>query len=193
MVTFSCDVTDVSGIQAVYIYYRVDGGSWTQIGMGHTTGTDTYSVNIGVFSYSSFVEYCIRAYDNSPNHNTVLDDNGGLNYSFTVVSSDTTNPTIDAVEYDPTAPTELDSINVTCYAFDASGLDYIALYYRVNGGSWVNVDMTLLSNDIYGVVLDPFNVGELVEFYITATDNSVAQNIATDDNGGLYYTFTIRK
>ncbi|MHA1355433.1 MAG: hypothetical protein ACTSR1_09705, partial [Candidatus Heimdallarchaeota archaeon] len=37
----------------------------------------------------------------------------------------------------------------------------------------------------------PFNVGELVEFYITATDNSVAQNIATDDNGGLYYTFTI--
>ncbi|MHA1354951.1 MAG: hypothetical protein ACTSR1_07240, partial [Candidatus Heimdallarchaeota archaeon] len=191
MVTFSCDVTDVSGIQAVYIYYRVDGGSWTQIGMGHTTGTDTYSVNIGVFSYSSFVEYCIRAYDNSPNHNTVLDDNGGLNYSFTVVSSDTTNPTIDAVEYDPTAPTELDSINVTCYAFDASGLDYIALYYRVNGGSWVNVDMTLLSNDIYGVVLDPFNVGELVEFYITATDNSVAQNIATDDNGGLYYTFTI--
>ncbi|MHA1187620.1 MAG: hypothetical protein ACTSSK_12255, partial [Candidatus Heimdallarchaeota archaeon] len=189
-VTVSCDVTDASGIQYVLIYYRVDGGSWLSSYMNLITG-DTYSKTIGLFDYTEVVEYYIRAIDNSPNHMDTTDDNGGLYYSFTIVSSDTTDPTITAVLFNPGAPTQLDTINVTCSVVDASGIYYVALHYRINGGGWSDIAMTLLSGDIYNVILDPFAVGDTIEFYITATDDSVAQNVETEDNSGLYYSFTV--
>jgi len=191
IVAFSCDVTDANGIQIVYIYYRVDGGGWTQIAMGYTIGSDTYFISIGVFSYLSVVEYCIRAYDNSPNHNTVLDDNGGLYYSFTVVSSDLTEPVINSISHDPMFPTDVQSINITCYAWDVSGINSVILHYRLNADTWIEVEMDLISGNDYIVTFDPFNVGDFIEYYITATDNSLAENEAVNDNGGLYYNFSI--
>ncbi len=189
-ITISCDVTDASGLQYVLIYYRIDGGSWLSSYMTLTTG-DTYDITIGSYDYTEVIEYYIRAIDNSGNHNSATDNNGGSYYSFTVISSDTTNPTLNTILYDPTSPTNYDSINVTCYAFDANDILSVSLHYRINGGGWSSIAMTLLSDNIYSVVLDPFAGGDIVEFYITAIDDSAAQNIATDDNGGLYYSITI--
>jgi len=190
-VTISCDATDTSGILSVYVYFRVDGGSWSVMTMSHTSG-DTYERNIGTFYYTEVIEYCIRANDNSPNQNTILDDNGGLNYSFTIVSSDVTGPTINTVTFYPTTPNTGNSINITCYAYDVNGLFSISLYYNINdNGTWIKVDMALLSDNIYRVVLDPFDDGDIVYFYIEAVDNSVAQNTAIEDNGGLNYSFTV--
>ncbi|MHA1503188.1 MAG: hypothetical protein ACTSSB_15240 [Candidatus Heimdallarchaeota archaeon] len=189
-VTISCDVTDSSGIQHVILYCRSDGGSWMSYYMTLTTG-DTYSKTVEPFDYNEIVEYYVRAIDNSGNHNIATEDNGGLYFSFTIVSSDTTDPTIDTVSFYPQTPTTTDSINVTCYAYDTSGLLEISLYYRINGGDWIVVDMILLYSSTYIVTFDPFSTGGFIEFYITATDNSAVQNVATNDNGGLNYCFTV--
>ncbi|RLI67584.1 MAG: hypothetical protein DRO63_04410, partial [Candidatus Gerdarchaeota archaeon] len=189
-ITINCEVTDDSGIFTVILFYRIDDGEWLNQTMTLDTA-DWYTLTIGPFEYGSIIDYYLKAIDNSPNQNVVTSDNGGLYYNFTISSSDILSPVISTIVYTPNYPTELDDINITCQVTDASGLIVVSLYFRVNNASWRMVNMTLLSVDIYSVVLPSFTVGDTIDFYITAIDNSVAQNMAKDDNGGLYYTITI--
>ena len=53
-----------------------------------------YSVTIGMLEIGDLLEYYIIAEDASPVYNGNVDDNGGLYYSCTVVTSDSTGPTI---------------------------------------------------------------------------------------------------
>jgi hypothetical protein len=64
IVTISANINDADGIDNATCYYRVNSGSWTPVAMVPGVGDD-YSANIGSFEEKDFVEYYVRAFDNS--------------------------------------------------------------------------------------------------------------------------------
>jgi hypothetical protein len=181
-----CDVTDAgSSVATVVLYYRVDGGSWTAVGMSPTSG-DSYDGAIPPQVRNSLVEYYINATDNAGNW--VIDDNMGSYYSYTV--EDNTNPVISNVDQTPTAVSPSDSVDVECDVTDpGSGVSVVNLYYRVDGGSWILVAMNPTTGDTFEGTIPAQVLNSFIEYYINATDN--ASNFAINDNGGSYYTYTV--
>ncbi|MFW9924619.1 MAG: hypothetical protein ACFFDW_15160, partial [Candidatus Thorarchaeota archaeon] len=189
-ITISCDVLDNNGVQLVELYYRVNGGNWINVSMNLTL-FHTYRATIGPFNYQDLVEYYFYAVDISPNHKEAVDNNGGLYYSFTVISSDTEGPTITNITHYPKLPVVNDSIHITCKANDINNIQSVSLYYSINNGSWTEKSMSLVLDDEYECYLDSLELGDTVKYYIEAIDNSQAHNIAVNDNDSNYYSFII--
>lgn len=186
-----CNVTDNFEVSAVEFVYRIDGGSWVTLTMTNSFDNQ-YEVTLGTFNYDELIEFYIRAYDIASSPNQGINNNGGSYYSFTIASHDTTGPTISDVSMLPTTPTDGEQITIFCTATDASGISSVNLYYRVNGGSWIMVEMTLVGGSTYGVNIGPFDYANMIEYYLTAIDNSVVNNVRTDDNSGSYYQIIIQ-
>ena len=189
-ISINATVIDDSGIYNITLHYRVNGGTWQTISMTHISD-NLYSVTIGSFTVSDTIEYYISAIDNSINHNEVTEDNGGLCYVLTIGSSDVTSPAVVDIIHSPSSPTELDTVSINATVTDDSGIYSVTLHYRVNGGAWIEVSMTLINGDLYSVTLGSFAVSDTIEYYVSAVDNSVNNNSAINDNSGLYYSFTI--
>ncbi|MHA1557741.1 MAG: hypothetical protein ACTSPM_12505, partial [Candidatus Heimdallarchaeota archaeon] len=189
-VTFSCDVADLNGIDLVILHYRINGGVWSNVTMALDSGT-TYQVTLGPFDYNDLFEYSIIAYDTAINPNAATNDNGGSYYSFTVVSGDVSAPTLSAIFNDPASPTDADTIAIRCNVTDTNDILSVTLHYRVNNTDWITVSMTQIADVTYEAEIGPFGYADLIEYYITAIDNSPNNNEATDDNGGEYYSFII--
>jgi len=100
-------------------------------------------------------------------------------------------PLIVDIIQSPSIITELDTISINATVTDDSGIYNVTLHYRINGGTWTEVSMTLISGDIYSVTIGPFAANDIIEYYVTATDNSANRNEATEDNSGSYYSFTV--
>jgi hypothetical protein len=81
--------------------------------------------------------------------------------------------------------------NIYTILSDDFGISEVILHYRVNSGSWDQVDMMLFNYRNYTGSIGPFDVGDFVEYYFTAKDDSSNHNSAIADNGGSYYNFTI--
>jgi len=64
IVTISANINDTDGVYNATCYYRVNSGSWTPVEMVPGVGDD-YSANIGSFEEKDFVEYYVRAFDDS--------------------------------------------------------------------------------------------------------------------------------
>jgi len=61
----------------------------------------------------------------------------------------------------------------------------------INGGSNISIPMLLDFGDRYNVTIGPFAYGDLIEYYITATDDSPNHNVKTLLNfDGGYFSFT---
>lgn len=88
-------------------------------------------------------------------------------------------------EYGPSAA------NIRTILSDEYGISEVILHYRVNSGSWVQVNMMLFNYRNYTCSIGPFDIGDFVEYYFTAKDDSSNHNSAIADNGGSYYNFTI--
>ncbi len=189
-ISINATVTSPYGVQSVTLYYRVNSGTWQTISMT-LISDNLYSVTIGSFAVSDTIEYYISAIDNSINHNEATNDNGGLYYSLTIGSSDVTGPSIASIVHSPSSPTDLDTVTINATVTDSSGVQSVTLNYRVNGGAWIEVSITLISGDIYSVTIGSFAVSDIIEYYVSAEDNSVNHNLAINDNSGLYYSFTI--
>lgn len=191
-VLFSVDVYDISSISSVTLNLRINSGSFIEYSMSLATGI-TYEVERSPFTAGDIIYYYITAIDNSLNFNEATDNNSGMYYSFSVQDSDNTEPSITNVYNDPLYPTELDDIYIFADIQDASGIQLVTLYYRINSGSWNSVDMTLynVTQSQYRVNIGKWNHGSTIEYYITATDNSLNNNIALEDNGGLYYSIFV--
>lgn len=191
-ILINCTITDQSGIDSANLQYREQGTviytntTLTQVGI-----TDSYEVSIGPFSSGSNIEYRINATD-TLGYNTI-EDNNGLNYNFTVVQApDLTAPTISNVTIDPAQPIYASLVNITCKVTDDfSGVDEVELHYRVNNGSWETVLFNYTTADTYLAIIGPFNISDIVDFYISATDASLPPNSAINDNDGDYFTFTV--
>jgi parallel beta-helix repeat protein len=100
-------------------------------------------------------------------------------------------PVITTVIHSPSTPTELDTISITAIVASPYGVQSVALHYRVNGGTWMEVSMILISGDLYSVTIGSFAASVTIEYYVSAVDNSIDNNESTEDNGGLYYTIIV--
>ena len=100
-------------------------------------------------------------------------------------------PIIESIIHLPSTPTDLDTIIITVTASAIFGLDSVTLHYRINSGSWSLTSMAISGDSTYQVIIGPFTVGSIVEYYITAIESSTLHRDATDDNGGMYYSFTV--
>ncbi|MFW9830378.1 MAG: DUF6209 family protein, partial [Candidatus Thorarchaeota archaeon] len=181
-----CNVTDIgSGVGSVVLYYRVDGGSWIQVAMSFTD-VNHYEGTIPIQVWSSVVQYYVNATDDAGNWN--VDDDFGSYYYYTVV--DITNPVISNLELTPLVITQFDAPIVGCDVIDpGSEVSSVQLCYRVDGGSWNLVVMSFMSDNHYEATIPAQPLFAFVEYYVNATDN--AANIAVEDNGGSYYTYTV--
>ncbi|MFX1539611.1 MAG: hypothetical protein ACFFBX_02370, partial [Promethearchaeota archaeon] len=181
----SCDVTDPgSGVQFVELYYRIGGsGPFTSVLM--TEGVaGHYTASIPIQAYGTFVEYYVNATDWANNWNT--DPAVGIYYDYTVV--DVTPPDIDNISQTPLSVVFTDSVIVSCDVTDSStGVSTVMLYYRLNGGLWTSVSMSLTTPDHYEATIGVQPYGTLVEYYVNATDND--DNWVIDDDGGLNYSY----
>ncbi len=100
-------------------------------------------------------------------------------------------PVIIDVINSPVSATELDTIEIEARVTSPYGVQTVSLHYRVNGGTWIEVSMSLVSGDLYSCTIGTFAVDDIIEFYINATDVTIEHNIAINDNSGVYYSFTI--
>ena len=100
-------------------------------------------------------------------------------------------PLIVNIIYSPAIPTELDTISINATVTDDSGIYNVTLHYRINSGIWIVDSMTLMSGDIYNIIIGPFVVSDTIEYYVSAVDNSDDKNEAFNDNFGQYYSFTV--
>jgi hypothetical protein len=152
---------------------------------------DIYSVSLGLLTYDDSVEYFIIAIDNSPNENSNIDNNAGIYYSFTVVSSDVSGPIITDISQSAENITVSGSITISCTVTDLNGIQSVTLYYRIDGSAWIAIEMIETSTNVYSITLDSFTAGDFVQYYIEAIDDSIINNPTIDNNEGDYYSFKI--
>ncbi len=189
-ITVSADVTDGSGIASVTCYYREDSGSWQSQSLSLSTGS-SYTCDIGSFDPGQTIEFYITAIDESLNSNEATDNNSGSHYSFLIGDSDIIVPTITNIQYSPSNPSDADNLTISCQVTDLSDIANVTLHHRIDAGNWQNSSMCLDSGSTYNCSIGFFAAGQELEFYITAIDNSLNSNEATDDNDGIYYSLLI--
>ncbi|MFW9923289.1 MAG: hypothetical protein ACFFDW_08405 [Candidatus Thorarchaeota archaeon] len=188
LIEISCTVTDSSAV-IVLLNFRVNGSAWANQTMINTEG-DTYTTTVGEFNIDTLFEYRIYAIDQSFYNNTALENAGGENYYFTVVINDTVAPVIIDIMLDPGTVLEGQTVIITCtVADDYNDVLNVTLYYRVNGGTWLQA--SFVHGEGYSVTIGPFVMDDLVEFYIEAFDDSPNANSRINDNEGSYFSFTV--
>jgi hypothetical protein len=77
---------------------------------------------------------------------------------------------------------------------DATGVDSVSLYYRINSGTWHELLMTYNGNDIYQSSIPDQNLGDIIDYYLWAKDKWVEPNTGTNPvNAPIdgYYSFVI--
>ncbi|MFX0125910.1 MAG: hypothetical protein ACFFAE_19975 [Candidatus Hodarchaeota archaeon] len=106
-----------------------------------------------------------------------------------VVSPDV--PTISNVKISPVNPIAGENVTISANITDRSGIFSAVLYYQVDNTGWYTKALIWQFDDIYQAEIGPFMIDQEVEYYITATDDTTDQNMATDNNLGAYYSFKL--
>lgn len=106
--------------------------------------------------------------------------NGGSSY-----------PAIGEVTKAPVIPGKNDAIIVNAVVTDATSLSTVKLFYRLNGGSFTSVSMTLATNNIYGGTIPATGVDATVEYYIQAKNTADKITLSPEDAPTTLYSFII--
>jgi hypothetical protein len=187
--TITCTITDDTETTG-FLWYRKNWFVWKNETMVKD-GT-TYTAILDKYNYQDVIEYYIVAIDSAVEPNIAIDDNESSYYTFTIEKYDTTPPTISNTYLNPEIPEKDTTVIIGCTIMDDYfGIEEAKIYYRVNGGSWVIVDMELVGDKIYEAAIGTFDTGDLVEYYFTAMDNSTSYNELIWDNSGSYYHFEV--
>ncbi|MHA1668826.1 MAG: NosD domain-containing protein [Candidatus Heimdallarchaeaceae archaeon] len=100
-------------------------------------------------------------------------------------------PIISSIYYNPTHPTDLETITISAIVYDLSGIFSVTLFYRVNASSWITTSMYLVADYTYETTIGPFSEESFIEYYVSAIDNSVNHSETIDDNSSYYYSFIV--
>ena len=106
--------------------------------------------------------------------------NGGSSY-----------PAIGEVTKAPVIPGKADAIIVNAVITDATGLSTVKLYYRLNGGSFTTVSMTLTTNNIYAGTIPATGVDATVEYYVEAKNTAAKITLSPADAPTTLYSFIV--
>ncbi|GAG65321.1 unnamed protein product, partial [marine sediment metagenome] len=153
---------DASGVDTILLYYRIDSGSWVIVDV---TSTGFYTFPVDQLVYGQIYDWYFWFNDTAGNTDqTVLQ-------SFTI--KDSYDPICDSLSQSSIYPeyNESNTINImVSEPFDASGVDTILLYYRIDSGSWVIVDVTLTSG--YTFIADQLSYGQEYDWYFWFNDSA---------------------
>jgi len=189
--TISCQIDDMTYTTGI-LSYTLNFANWYNKTMDKNG--NVYTVTLDKYSYQTRISFKIIAIDSAFETHYSIEDNGGSYYNISIEISDTTAPVIEFVEINPVVPNEGVNVTIYCWIYDAFyNIEEAKIYYRVNVGEWVEKDLTKSEGDGYIIDIGFFNANDLVEFYITAKDNSTNYNEAINDNNGSYYSFTVLK
>ncbi|MFW9779956.1 MAG: hypothetical protein ACFFE8_13960 [Candidatus Heimdallarchaeota archaeon] len=166
---------DASGISSVLFYYRVDSGIWQ---VEDVTISRNFAFTPDMLSFGQTYDWYFRFNDTVGNYDQ---SNVG---SFLIV--DNTSPTYSDLNQTSSTPEYSESNNVSVVVSeppDASGIDTILLFYRINSGAWNIEDVTTTSN--YTFTADMLSYGQVYDWYFWFND--------TAGNGGQssIVTFTV--
>jgi len=188
-IKITAKVIDDTGIANVTLFYRKDFGQWNYTVMQNEY-LDKYFTKIGPFYQGTYIEYYIKAIDNSEDQNTAIEDNNGSFYKIEVCNVfDNSPPIIENVTYNTNTKNDKLTISVFASIFDNSGILEAKLCFRINYGSWKYKVMEEKKEiNLYYQEIGPINLKstEIIEFFINATDNSVNHNWKIADNGDFY-------
>ncbi|MFX0150110.1 MAG: hypothetical protein ACFFAJ_04975, partial [Candidatus Hodarchaeota archaeon] len=166
---------NASGVDLILLYYRIDGGTWVQI---NVTETSSYTFTANMLKYDQTYEWYFWFNDTAGNS-----DQTSIN-SFIVI--DTTAPAYSGLTQSNPAP-EYDETNTVSVSVDepinASGVDLILLYYRIDGGTWVQINVTESSS--YTFTANMLKYDQTYDWYFWFNDT------AGNDNQTSYDTFTV--
>lgn len=99
-------------------------------------------------------------------------DNDGNSESTSIIvnlDNDFDGPLLSNLHLNPAEPIVNTPVEVRVEASDASGLDYVSLFYRIDSGTWTEVAMVLNSGNYTGQI-PGVAAPSLVEYYIHAED-----------------------
>lgn len=150
---------------------------------------NNYTANIPGNGLSSTYNYFIRAIDNAGVAGT-SPVGAPANYHSFLASVDNIPPVISHSAIG-NVPQIRWPINVQANVTDNIGIQSVQCEFRVNGGSITYFPMSFVSGNLYqGTFTGSVNVGDVVEYRIKATDNSLQNNVSYSPSSG-YYSFTI--
>jgi hypothetical protein len=173
-----------SGIKSIQLYYQINNNSWTLI---NATITRNFTFTHDMLSYGQQYNWYFLINDTAGNINTTSV------FSFTVTDSysprySNLTQTDEMIEYD--------AINNISIAItepdDASGLDIVLLYYRVDNGSWLSEIIANHKNYIF--TSEILRYGEIYDWYLWFNDTAgnynqtMIQNFSVVDT--TYPSFT---
>ncbi len=100
------------------------------------------------------------------------------------VFRDVDGPNIYEVDVQPVSPTAGDTVTVTIYCIDSSGISDAKLNYSINGGQWHQEEMHFYTclcaaGGRWVANFGPLKGGDQVKFYATAYDASPNTNSAS--------------
>ncbi len=101
-------------------------------------------------------------------------------------------PEIKNITRDPAAPTSSQSVNVSAVIVDAQTAVAVAeVHYRVNGGAYQTVAMTTPDSTFTGVIPAQAD-GALIEYFLTAVDETSDSTMAPGDTSTFRYFYFVR-
>ncbi|MHA2245493.1 MAG: right-handed parallel beta-helix repeat-containing protein [Candidatus Hodarchaeales archaeon] len=167
--------SDASGIDTILLKYQINKGSWIEVDV---TTTSNFTFTEDMLNYGQVYDWFFFFNDtagNSAETSTI---------SFTVVDKT-------ALEYSDLSQTsstpEYNGSNTVSVVIsdpdNASEVDTILLYYSINSGPWIEVNVTLTSNFTFTPVMLRYN--EVYEWYFTFNDT------AGNNNQTTFETFTV--
>ena len=83
------------------------------------------------------------------------------------------------------------TITIVVTVTDGFRLDSVVLSYREDGGDWMTITMYDLGDNTFEATIGPFANGTIIQYFITATDDSSNNNVAIDNNSGVFYSFGV--
>ncbi|MFA6456332.1 MAG: S8 family serine peptidase [Bacteroidota bacterium] len=168
----SAVVTTASTIQTTQLFYDIDGQlPFNKTPMTFSAGK--YSANIPAYPANSLVEYFVL----------VKTDNGFLpfNKNAFFVGPDVVKPVIDHVDTIDNVLKGLASYPIVLSVKDNIQVDSnsVILKYNVNNGTETELPLSHSADNQYAGALAPasaLSAGDVVQYYIVASDNSIAKN-----------------
>jgi hypothetical protein len=153
---------DSSGIDTILLKYRIDSGIWIEV---NVTATSNFTFTEDMLNYAQVYDWFF-----------LFNDTAGNSEQTSTISFTVTDKT--ALEYSDLSQTSATPVyngsnTVSVVVSDpgnGSGIDTILLYYRINSGLWITVNVTDTSN--YTFTPDMFFYGEIYTWYFWFNDTA---------------------
>ncbi|MFX1248746.1 MAG: right-handed parallel beta-helix repeat-containing protein [Promethearchaeota archaeon] len=152
--------SDASGVDKILLYYRINNDSWEEVDCSTTS-----SYTFADLAYNQSYEWYFWFNDTAGNNDQSIKQFFNVIDNTVPSFSDLTQTSVKP-EYD-----ESNTVSVTITEpQDASGVDTILLYYRINFMSWIIVDVTETST--YTFTEEMLTYGQIYNWYFWYNDTA---------------------